>query len=384
VLAVKSEAIVVHFSEIALKGKNRGEFEAALVRNISRILGDEVEGITKSESRIIIRAKEITPSVIGKLGKVFGISWFSPAYFVAKDMDEIKARVIDICGGLKGKTVKVEATRSDKSFPLTSPEINREVGKELELNGHKIDMENPERKIVIEILRNEAIISTERTNGIGGLPVGTAGRVLVLLSGGIDSPVAAWLMMKRGCSIDFLHVHSGPTSESVIESKIPKMVKKLMEYHPEKCRLFVAPYAEFYKKSMELDSRIELVLFRRFIFRLADRIAKANNHLGIVSGDNIGQVASQTLENLLAINDVTEIPIYRPLATFDKQGIVDLSKRIGTYELSIQEYKDCCSLVATKHPSTKVKQEKAREAGEKMGMENIIEKTMVQIEVVEF
>jgi len=379
----KLQTIVIHFSEIALKGRNRGEFEKVLMKNVEQALGKEIVRISRTESRISVMVTEVTPWITERLKKVFGISWFSPARFVEKDMDAIKRCVVESCGNFKGKKIKLETTRTDKKFPLNSLEINREVGKELELAGHLIDIKKPEHMVFIEILRNEAVVSFERTDGPGGLPVGTAGKVLVLLSGGIDSPAAAWLMMKRGCTVDFLHVHSEPTRDSVLESKIPKIVEKLREYHPAKCSLFIAPYTEFYKKSMVIDQKIELVVFRKFMIRLADRVAKANGHLGIVTGDNIGQVASQTLENLYAINDATEIPIYRPLATYDKQEIVNLSRRIGTYELSIKEYKDCCSLVAATHPSTRVRPSKAREAEDSIGMESIIEKTVAQVEVID-
>jgi len=378
-----SEAISVHFAEIALKGRNRSDFENALVANIRAALGSGAGRIERTESRIIIRPKEGIAGIEGRLGKVFGIAWFSPSYIIERDIAKIKELVVEKGEPMKGRRIKVEASRADKSFGMTSPEINREVGKGLELDGHTIDMHAPEQKIFIEILKDSAVVSFGRIPGPGGLPVGTAGKVLCLLSGGIDSPVAACLMMKRGCSVDFLHVHSGAASKEVLESKIPRLIGKLKEYSPGKCRLFIAPYTEFYKKSVSVDPKIELVVFRRFILRLAERIARENGHLGIVTGDNIGQVASQTLENLAAADDAAGLPIYRPLATYDKQEIIDLARRIGTYEMSVEEYKDCCSLVAAKHPSTRVKVEKAREAEQEIGMEAIIEKTMEQLESIE-
>jgi thiamine biosynthesis protein ThiI len=378
-----SEIISVHFAEIALKGRNRSDFENALVANVRAALGPGAGRIERTESRILIHPKVDAAEASQKLGKVFGIAWFSPSYVVGRDIGGIKELVLEKSKGIMGRKLRVEASRADKSFLMTSPDINREVGQALEQGGHSIDIRNPEQRIYIEILRDRALVSFGRIPGPGGLPVGTAGKVLSLLSGGIDSPAASWLMMKRGCAVDFLHIHSGAYAKEALESKIPRLVRKLREYSPLRCRLFIAPYTEFYKKSLNADPKAELVVFRRFILRLAERIARENGHLGIVTGDNIGQVASQTLENLAAVADSTTLPVYRPLLTYDKQEIVALAERIGTYRISIEEYKDCCSLVAAKHPSTRVRPEKARAIEEEIGIGSIIEKTLEQAECVE-
>jgi len=377
-----SEAISVHFAEIALKGRNRSQFESALVNNIRSQLGRAK--ISRAESRIIVFPEDGMEAALKNLSKVFGIAWFSPSCVASRDMDELIALVVERAAQWKGTRLRVEASRSDKSFALTSPEINRRVGKALELAGHNIDLSAPEQKIYIEVLRDSSVISFGRSQGLGGLPVGVSGRVLSMLSGGIDSPVASWLMMKRGCSVDFLHLHAGKSAEEVRGSKMPKIIEVLKQYHPPGCRLFIAPYTEFYKRSLTVDPRMELVVFRRFLLRLASRIASDNGHLGLVTGDSIGQVASQTLDNLLAVNEAAALPVYRPLATYDKQEIVSLAKKAGTYDLSIEDYKDCCSLVAAKHPSTKVKPEKARAIEEEIDVGEIVDKTLAQTETLEF
>jgi thiamine biosynthesis protein ThiI len=383
VFHLASEAISVHFAEIALKGRNRPQFESALADNIRSQLGSGAK-VSRAESRIIITPEGGMEDALKRLSRVFGIAWFSRSYITSKDMEEIIALVLGKALPLKGTRLRVEASRSDKSFPLKSPDINRAIGKALEGAGHSIDLNTPERRIYVEVLRESAVVSFGRSQGLGGLPVGASGKVLSLLSGGIDSPVASWLMMKRGCCVDFLHLHAGRSIDEARGSKMPKLVEALKQYHPQKCRLFVAPYDEFYKRSVAVDPRVELVVFRRFMLRLASAIAAQNGHLGLVTGDNIGQVASQTLENLLAANEAASLPVYRPLATYDKQEIISLAQKVGTYGLSIEDYKDCCSLVAAKHPSTKVKPDKARAIEEEIRMEEIVEKTLARVEVLEF
>ncbi|MFZ5501315.1 MAG: tRNA sulfurtransferase, partial [Candidatus Micrarchaeota archaeon] len=282
---------------------------------------------------------------------------------------------------LKGKKIRVSAKRSDKSFPMGSQDINRVIGASLVEAGCGVDLKNPEATVFIEILPGRALISTEKIRGPGGLPVGSSGKLLSLLSGGIDSPVSSWLMMKRGCTVDLLHLHQSPQNKDVLDTKMKGTVAAIARYSPKPMRFYAAPYTEFYKKSMEMRPRIELVLFRRFLLLLSNRLAKEHGYLGVVTGDSVGQVASQTLENLFATDEAASIPVYRPLSGLNKQEIIDLSLRIGTYDLSIQPYKDCCSLVANKNPSTKVPLDLAKEAEEEIGMDAIVEKTLEKTEI---
>jgi len=376
------QAVIAHYSEIALKGKNRKDFENVLIGNIKASLGQNLVKIVSMEGRLILYCLDLDKAE-DSLSCIFGISLFFPAFILEKDLDKVQDLILDHSSYFKDQTVKVFTSRSDKSFGLTSPQICRKIGQALESSGVPVDLESPQRRIYIWILKKIAIVSFEKNKGLSGLPVGSSGSVISLLSGGMDSPVASWLMMRRGITLDFLHVHARADNSDVKESKIPRLVKALKKYHPQKCRLFIAPYHEFYKKTGKMNPRSELVIFRRFIFRLANRIALQYGHLGIVSGDNIGQVASQTLENLFATSGAATIPVYRPLATYEKQEIINLAKQIGTLDISIEDYKDCCSLVAMKHPSTKVKPALVMAIEQEIGIDAIVEKTIGQMEIIE-
>lgn len=383
-----SKVINVHFGEIALKGGNRSSFENLLIRNISSALAPLGSfGIRKEESRLVVtpKAEFDEDAVKGALSRVFGVEFFSVSISAKADIEDMKKAVLSHGAYLSGKSIRVETRRSDKRFPLNSQKVNEVVGAALVGAGCSVDLENPDETVFIEILSDRALISLDRTRGPGGLPVGCSGKVLSLLSGGIDSPVSSWMMMKRGCDVDFLHVHPFADNREAVDSKIMKLAKALRAYSPadRPMRLFVVPYNEFYKKSMAMDQKSELVVFRRFILRLANELAKKHGYRGLVTGDSLGQVASQTLGNLFATNEASQIPVFRPLIGFNKQEIVDLAKRIGTYEMSIEEYKDCCSLVAYKNPSTNVKLEAAKKIEEEIEMEKIVEKTLGQVEVVE-
>lgn len=375
--------ITIHYNEIALKGNNRNEFIAQLVRNIKTALKNEkYKSIEKKESRVLILLDEESDEthILEKLKTVFGIDWFALAITCNADMEQIKEIVSKGAEKYAGKTVKVDAKRSDKSFTLKSMEINKEVGAVLHHSGFRIDVNNPQVMVRIEIMKEQANIIFERIEGLGGLPVGSAGKVLCLLSGGIDSPVAAWLMAKRGCTVDFLHVHPFSNNEQVKESKIPKIVHRLEGYFQNKSKLFILSHDAFYKKTFGINTRSELVLFRRFILKVANTLAKKHGYLGVVTGDNLAQVASQTLENMLATNEASELPVYRPVLTYDKDEIINLARKIGSYELSIEEYKDCCSLVARKDPSTKTKIEEVKRLESEIDIEKVVGEAMNEVE----
>jgi len=380
------KVININYSEIVIKGRNRSEFERKLIENIQTALKKEsYEKISKKETRILIflNEKSNIEKISEKLKKIFGIRWFSFAHIVEKDVDQIEKIVVEeSLKRYKGKTIKLETKRADKSFPMTSMELSKKIGQEMEKKGLKVDLENPDIRLYIAILHKDALVSVKRIEGIGGLPVGTAGKVLCLFSGGIDSPVAAWLMMKRGCDIDFIHFHPFPSNEKVKDSKIVKLLKELQDYSPEKFKLFIVPHKQFFRKTPEILRKYELVVFRRFIIKVANEIAKKENYKALVTGDNLAQVASQTLENLSTTNEASEIPIFRPLLTYDKEEIIHLARKIGTYRTSLEEYKDCCSLVAVKSPATKSKLEKAKTIEEKIKIDEVVEKTLKEIELI--
>ena len=364
------------FSEITLKGKNRKDFERALIRNVRSMLGCEV---TMHGGRLLIHTDD--PGASAQLSKVFGIDHFSRCIPVKPEIDEIRKAVST--RSYAGKSIRVTTRRADKSFPLTSQRVNEIVGADLVERRASVDLTNPDQTIFIDILEDRALIAYERVRCHGGLPVGTAGTVLTLLSGGIDSPVAAWMMMKRGSKIDFFHMHNLPGNKDVLESKIMRILAALKEYHPPKMRLLLAPYVEFFDSFLSMETRSELVLFRRFLLKLAGRLAETHHMRALVTGDSLAQVASQTLENLYATDEASRMPVFRPLIGFNKQEIIDLSKAIGLFDISIEPYQDCCSLVAQTHPKTKVKLHEAKRIEEEMKIEEVIEKTFDQVEVIE-
>ncbi|MBI2079277.1 tRNA 4-thiouridine(8) synthase ThiI [Candidatus Micrarchaeota archaeon] len=371
--------INIHYGEIALKGQNRSFFEDALVRNTHAVLPNHK--VQKLYGRLLIEAEEKDLELIStKLKKTFGIEWFSNSYKLERDQEKIGQFALDYLkqNSFSG-SIRVETNRVDKSFEINSMEFSKQVGAILFNAGFKVNLSKPDQTIYIELLENFALVYFEKIPGPGGLPVGVSGRVLCLLSGGIDSPVAALMMMKRGCIVDFLHFYAYSSAEEVKNSKMNRLLQILKEYQPREFKTYFAPYHQFYEATMSIQSKQELILFRRFILKVAEELAKQNNSLGLVTGDNLGQVASQTLDNLFTTSQATSLPLYRPLIGFDKREIINLAKKYGTYEASIEEYKDCCSLVSIKHPDTKTKVDDLEKLEEEIKIKEIIDKTLNSI-----
>ncbi len=368
--------VLAQYGEIGTKGKNRPGFERLLLSNIKETMKGMLKSAKVRDSRIFLEVEGDAGEARSRLMKVFGIEWFAFARECGKGVDEIWEAVAG--ENLAGKGIAVETKRVDKSFPMKSQELSAEIGARIVKKfGCRVDLGNPDVRISIIIGRN-AYVYTEKIKGLGGLPVGSSGRVLCLLSGGIDSPVAAWMMMKRGCSVDFLHVHAFEKWDGEKGKKISAMVGKVAEYGGRP-RLYSVPYSDFYAQTGKVRPEYELVVFRRYLYRLAERVALEKGYGGIVSGDSLGQVASQTLENIGAAQSGLEVPVFRPLVAMDKMEIVALAEKTGTYSLSIEPYKDCCSLVAVSNPLTRArKAEVDRIAGE-IGLEGIVEKSFRSI-----
>ncbi len=353
---------LVHYGEIGLKGKNRPFFEKKLVKNIRKQTGMRVKRIP---GRLLAWGKD-------GLDKVFGIAYYAEA--MEFKYEELKKELPKL---IKGKSMKVITTRADKSFPLTSMEVNREIGEILVRKGWKADMVNPDVRIYLEIVQGKVYVYFEKIKGLGGLPVGVSGKVISLLSGGIDSPVATWYAMKRGCEVICLHVHPYPTNEKALKLKMKELLEKLGEYTPTlKC--YFIPYFHF--QAIEIEPKYELIVFRRFLMKLAEEVAKKEGAKAIVTGESLGQVASQTLESIYVTEQATSLPVLRPLIGMDKEEIVRKAKEIGTYEISIKKYKDCCSIVA-RHPATKPRLEDVIRV--EPNMEEIIGKSLEEAEVIE-
>lgn len=367
---------VAVFSEVTLKGKNRRDFERVLEKNVRSMLGCTT---TMRGGRLLIHTDDA--GAPEKLVKIFGIDLVSPCISVEPELDTIR-RAIDV-RSFEGKSIRVVTRRTDKSFPVNSQQVNEIVGADLVNGGATVDLTNPDSTVYIDILGDRALIAFEKIPCYGGLPVGSAGRVLSLLSGGIDSPVAAWMMMKRGCQVDLLHVHNLPGNRDVMETKIERMISILKEYHPPKMRLFLVPYVEFFDNFLSIESRSELVVFRRFILKLGNELARRHRFRALVTGDSLAQVASQTLQNIYATDEASRYPVFRPLIGFNKQEIIDLSREIGLYDVSIEPYRDCCSLIAHRNPKTRVKLDDVRRIEERMGVDDVIGKTLEQIDIIE-
>lgn len=384
-----SKVILVHHSEIALKGMNRSRFEFILVRNLKNKLRElGVEKVDRVQARIVIPLKndELIPKVVGSVKKVFGVKWFTVAEECEEDLSKIKDTAFSLCNGLLSENVsfRVVAKRADKSFPLSSMQLEEEVGAFL-VNKYKakVDLKNPMKKVYIEVTKGKVYIYLEKIQGPGGLPIGVAGKLISLISGGIDSPVASWLAMKRGAQLVYLHFHPYESSEAVRNSKIKELILLLSEWGSSR-KLYVASSSEFLLRSVSLSMpEYNLHLFKKLMFRVAEEIAKKENAKGIVTGDSLSQKASQTLEAMRVTDTGISLPIIRPLLGYDKDETVSLAQRIGTYELSIKEYKDCCSLMA-KHPITKPNFSTFEKLEKEINLEEIVQETLKNVEVIEF
>lgn len=384
--------IIIHYSEIGLKGKNRAFFEQKLKGNIQQALGKDFL-IKKIPSAFLVQPKkEINQEIIEKLKKIFGI-----AYFVITQKSKVNLkkdnpkRVIDCLGkeiweavkNKKFKTFKVRAKRSQKDFSLISPQIERAVGGFIkQKSGAKVDLGTPEFTIYIELVANQAFFHFEKTSGPGGLPTTSGGKVISLLSGGIDSPVASWKIMSRGCKAIFCHFHSYPQTNQASIEKTKELAKILASWQGES-KLYLIPFLDIQKEIIKkCDSKFAVIMYRRMMLRIVQEIAKKEGAISLVTGDALGQVASQTLENLAVISEAANSPIYRPLVGSDKEEIISLAKKVGTYEISIQPHQDCCSLFVPKHPATKAKLADIKEQEKKLAIKFLITKALGETKTV--
>jgi len=380
------DCVLVHYGELALKGLNRPYFERKLIENIGKALnGQEYGKIRKLQGRILIELNEKSnPNAIEEaLRRVFGIAWFAFYHTTEAEKVSIKKCIKEKITLADGEKVKVSTTRADKTLPFTSMDLNRELGEYLVKNFNaKISMKEPEKEILIELVDGKAYIADKKIKGLYGLPIGVSGKVLHLLSGGIDSPVAAWLLMKRGCAVDFLHFHAFEKFDEKRNAKILDLARVLKKYC-FRTKVFFVPFYPFEAEAVEAPMRYRLILFRRFMVRVAEKIAKAHGISALGSGENLAQVSSQTLENIAVINSATSMPILRPLLTYEKNETVNLAKQIGTFEVSVKPYKDCCSLFIAKHPATKAKLEVVEAIESKLNLEEAIKESMEKTEIVE-
>ena len=353
------KVISVSLGEIALKGLNRKYFEDQLISKMKRAIGEiEYHRIYKEQGKIYIEAPEDNfNQIINRLKKVFGLVYISPCYRVEKDMDQIELASIKIVkeklSKANIKTFKVVTNRADKSFPIKSPEVSSRIGGVILRNFEElsVDVHNPNIYLYIDIKKN-AYIYIDRIEGCRGMPVGTNGHGLLLLSGGIDSPVAGFLMAKRGMNISGVHFHSYPFTSERAEEKVKNLAKSLSLYTGN-IKLYSVNILEIQKELNKKCPEKEMtILSRRFMMRIAEKIALSNELDALITGESLGQVASQTINGISVVNSAVSIPILRPLIGLDKRDIIDISKDIDTYETSILPYDDCCTLFSPKHPVT--------------------------------
>ena len=352
-------SIVVHYQEIALKGKNRPWFLARLVRNLRRAVADlDVRAVRPLMGRIeLVLGPAVSQEEVGeRVRRVFGIANFSYAGRTALDLDGIAAAILRDLGDRQPATFRVSVRRADKRYPLPSPQVEREVGGRIkQARGWKVDLENPELVIHVELLTDEAFYFFGKERGPGGLPTGTAGRVACLLSGGIDSPVAAHRLMKRGCAVTFVHFHSYPILSRASQEKARELVRLLTTWQ-QRSRLYLVAFGDIQQQVvLAVPGPMRVVVYRRFMLRIAERIARERRAQALVTGDVVGQVASQTLENLAVVGHVATLPLFRPLIGMDKDEITAEAIKIGSYPISIIPDQDCCTLFTPRNPQTKAR-----------------------------
>lgn len=386
---MKPDVILVRYGELALKGKNRSDFENRLVQNIRlKLAGIPDAKVVKSFGRIFVETEPSnSASVLRGLGDVFGVVGFSPAERVESDLAAIKRAAVRLVEYQEPfpRTFKVAAKRADKSFPLSSGEINRQVGAHVLRNvkGLKVDVHQPDLTIHIEVRGKYTYVYGDDLPGPGGLPVGTSGKVMLLLSGGIDSPVAGYLSLKRGAELLAVHFHSYPYTSERSRQKVIDLAQILTRF-AGRIRLFIVPFTEIQTEIRQkcLES-YSITVMRRMMFRISEQLARREGALALVTGESLGQVASQTLESMNAINEVVDIPVLRPLIGMDKQEIMSLSKRIGTYETSILPYEDCCTIFMPRSPKTRPDLDTTRKTESRLDVDRLVEKAVEGTEVLQ-
>lgn len=383
--------ILVRYGEIILKGLNRPVFEEKLIGNIkSAIYKFGKAKVSKSQGRIYIEPEADDYDfdlVLQKVSKVFGIVSVSPVWKIETDYEQIKAfslqKANDLVNKYGYKTFKVETKRGNKKFKMQSPEISSDVGGYILENipGLTVDVNNPEFIIYIEV-REDSYIYSESIKAFGGMPLGSNGKALLLLSGGIDSPVAGWMMGKRGVEIEAIHFYSYPYTSERAKQKVIDLAKIMAQYCG-KIRLHVVPFTEIQLAINDNCPEEQLtIIMRRLMMRIAEHIARNSNAMALITGESMGQVASQTMHGLYCTDSAVNMPVFRPLIGMDKVEVVDIARKIETFETSILPYEDCCTVFVAKHPLTKPKLDKIIQSEEAVDFEPLMEKAIADTEVI--
>jgi tRNA uracil 4-sulfurtransferase len=383
--------VICHYSEIALKRRNRKFFEECLIKNIKRSLKSSFYySVRRISGRIIInltpQGEENKDDVKNSLEFVFGISSFSFALNSDQDISEIKKNVINLLEKEKFDTFRITAKRTEKNFPLSSSEINEIIGGDVLQNfkNVKVNLKNPDLNCFIEIVEKYAFIFSNKHKGINGLPVGSSGKAISLLSGGIDSPVSSFLSMKRGLKVLFIHFHSYPETSQASINKVKEVVNLLSRYQG-KSKLYLVPISEIQKEiSLNISEKLRIIFYRKIMIKISEKIAFKERSKTLIMGDSIGQVASQTVENIKAVESNIDCLIIRPLICMDKEEIIRKAEEIKTFNISILPYDDCCSRFLPKNPETKAKEFEVMQETDKIDIEKMIKKALERTETVIF
>ena len=381
-------SIVIHYQELALKGKNRPWFLGKLVRNLRNAVADlDVTTVRPLMGRIeMVLGPTATREQVGeRIRRTFGIGNFSYAGRTPLDLDLITAAILRGLEGRSCSSFRVSVRRADKRFPMTSPQVERQVGGLIqEARGWKVNLDNPELEIHVELLTNQAFYFFGKERGPGGLPTGTAGRVACLTSGGIDSPVAAHRMMKRGCAVTFIHFHSYPILSKASQDKARELVALLTRWQ-HRSRLYLVAFGDIQQQVvLAVPGPMRVVVYRRLMLRIAERIARARGAQALVTGDVVGQVASQTLENLAVIGAVAGLPLFRPLIGMDKEEITAEAIKIGSYPISIIPDQDCCTLFTPRNPQTRSRLPDIEKAEAALPIDELVERAVLEAVIEDF
>ncbi|HEU4366960.1 MAG TPA: tRNA uracil 4-sulfurtransferase ThiI [Methylomirabilota bacterium] len=369
--------LVVHYHEISLKRGNRPLFLRHLARNLERAVADLGPMTLRQRPGRIVLHLDGHPrpeAVRDRATRVCGVASVALGYRVPATLEAMRGLVGRLVEGRAFASFRITARRAFKTYPMTSVELNRALGAfVLERVATRVDLEHPEVEIVVEVLPDEAFVSLERRPGPGGLPIGVSGTVAALLSGGIDSPVAAWRMMKRGCRVVFVHFHSVPYLPPTSQAKARALVEQLTEWQYAS-RLYLVPFGEIQREVvLSVPGPARVVVYRRLMVRIAEAIARRTGALALTTGESLGQVASQTLENIAAIDAVAAGPVFRPLIGTDKLEITDEARRLGTFAISIEPDADCCTLFVPKHPLTRMTVGEAEAAEARLDVARLVE-----------
>ena len=378
------KVLLVRFGEVYLKGLNRSSFLKILTDNVKKAVKGTGASVWLADSRIYVAEFEDMDDIVNRVKKVFGLYSVSPAYEVDKDFEEISKACLEVCKDLSG-TFKVLARRSDKSFPINSMDMAVELGgRILDANPNlTVDIHKPQHKLHVEV-RDKCYICCEEIMAVGGLPMGTGGRAALLLSGGIDSPVAGYNLMKRGVRCCAIHFQSPPYTGELARDKVMQLAKELAEYSGG-MRVYLVPFT---KCQLEIHEKcpegLGTLITRRFMMRIAQEIAKQYEAQALITGESLGQVASQTMEALCCTDAVVDMPVFRPLIGMDKTEIMEIARSIGTYETSILPYEDCCTVFTPRHPVTRPKLDTMPKAESRLDVEALVREAVenTQMEIV--